>query len=312
MNPMTHTVPVGRNSPIAAFDPADPCLPEHIAAAYNTPPKGYLHRRRDTHRRPDGSGMFVTRIPASAADASAYIASMQFPHTRMRSTVDALRDMPIPSQGPRYGFAAMTIFLAIIMSSTEVGTTPFTVSLTAFVLCITAIVAFVTLAVCSLTLDIRALKHPEKYSPTTLTKLMRTIHDRSINVTPVMPGLADKAWKVYLYDVEHYDEYANIIADIAANPAEYGTKTYAVQQDILDTFWRTSLLRQKAVQRDLDAQAERIAQQRADEKTQAQHQATITDEMRAGALETTVLYKLKADEVAARAIYGDDDSDDSV
>ena len=155
-------------------------------------------------------------------------------------------------------------------------------------------------------------KNHDTCYPTAPTKLMRTIYDRNINVTPVMPGLADKAWKVYLYDVEHYDEYANIIADIAANPAEYGTKTYAVQQDILDTFWRTSLLRQKAVQRDIDAQAERIAQQRADEDSQAQHQATITDEMRAGALETTVLDKLKADEAATRAIYGDDDSDDSV
>lgn len=310
MNPLTHTWSAERNSPITAFEPADPCLPAHVAAAYNTPPKGYLRRKRDTRRRPNGGSMFISRIPRSVADASTYIANMQFPHTRTSRAINALRDMPIPPLGVVYGFLFVTLFTRLRMVNTEVGTPPFTVSLAVFLVCITVIVVFVALATCSFALDMRASKHHDKYCPAAPTKLMRTIYDRSINVAPIMPGLADKAWKVYLYDVEHYDEYANIIADIADSPVEYGTKTYAVHQEILDTFWRASLLRQKAVQRDLDAQAERIAQQRADEETQAQHQASISDEMRASALTTAILDKLKADEAAARAIYGDSDDTD--
>ena len=311
MNPMTHTWSAGRNSHIAAFEPADPCLPAHVAAAYNTPPKGYLYYRRDTHRRPDGSGMFVTHIPASAADASTYIANMQFPYTRKRRVMQAIVDAQPPSTGFLYGFLAIMTGALITMLSTDPDTVPNTIGAGGFVLCIIVLVTFFMFVATAMLLETRMDTNHDKYCPVVPTKLMRTIHDRSINVTPVMPGLADKAWKVYLYDVEHYDEYANIIASIAANPAEYGTKTYAVQREILDTFWRTSLLRQKAVRRDLDAQAERIAQQRADEDSQTQHQATITDEMHASMLETTVLDKLKADEAAARAIYGDN-SDDAV
>lgn len=311
MNPMTHTWSAERNSPITAFEPADPCLPEHVAAAYNTPPKGYLRRRRDTHRRPDADGMFVTRIPASAADASTYIANMQFPYTRKRRVMQAIVDAQPPSTGFLYGFLAIMTGALITMLSTDPDTVPNTIGAGGFVLCIIVLVAFFMFVATAMLLETRMDTHHDKYCPVVPTKLMHTIHDRSIKVARVIPGLADKAWKVYLYDIEHYDEYAQLIADVVENPAEYGSKTYAVHQDILDTFWRASLLRQKAVQRDLDAQAERIAQQRADEKTQAQHQATITDEMRAGALETTVLDKLKADEAAARAIYGDN-SDDSV
>lgn len=309
MNPMTHTSPAGRNSPIAAFEPADPCLPAHVAEAYNTPPKGYLRRKRDAYRRPDGGGMFVTHIPRNTADASTYIANMQFPHTRKSHTINAIRSIQPPSLGTLYGVVIMTICASLLMVSTEVGTTLFTASLAALIVCVAVIIGFSALAACSVALDTRALEHPDTYSPTAPTKLMRTIHNRSINVATTMPGLADKAWKVYLYDVEHYDEYADIIADIVDDPAKYSTKTYAVQQNILDTFWRTSLLRQKAVRRDLDAQRARIKQQRCAEHTQAQHQAAITDEMRANTLTTTVLDKLKADEAAAHVIYSDSDDD---
>lgn len=305
MNPMTHTWSTGRNNPIAALEPADPCLPAHVAKAYNTPPKGYLRRKRDTYRRPDAGSTFVSHIPKNVDDASTYIANMQFPHTRKSRAISAIRNMPIPSLGIDYGFALMTLFLSILTINTKVGTTPFIISLTALVVCVTIIVVFCILAACSITFDTQALKHHDKYCPTAPTTLMRTIYDRSINVARIMPGLADKAWQVYLYDVEHYDEYADIIADIAANPAEHGTKTYAVQQDILDTFWRTSLLRQKAVQRDLDTQAERIKQQRINEHTQAQHQAVIDDEMRADMLEATVLERLRAEESAAKEIYSE-------
>lgn len=312
MNPMTHTVPVGCNNPIAAFEPADPCLPAHVAAAYNTPPKGYLRRKRDTHRRPDGGNMFVSRIPRNTADASTYIANMQFPYTRKRHAMQKIIDAQPPAIGFLYGFLAIMAGTLITMLSTDPDTVPHTIGAGSFILCITVLVAFFIFVATAMALETHIDNNHEKYCPAAPTQLMRTIHDRSINVAPVMPGLADKAWQVYLYDVKHYDEYVDIIADIVDDPAKYGTKTYAVQQDILDTFWRASLLRQKAVRRNLDAQAERIAQQRADEDSQAQQQATITDEMRAGVLTTTVLDKLKADEAAARAIYGDDDSDDAV
>lgn len=309
MNPMTHTVPVGRNSPIGAFDPADPCLPAHVAVTYNTPPKGYLHRRADKHRRPDGSSMFVSRIPRNAVDASTYIANMQFPYTRKRRAMQKIVDAQSPAIGFLYGFLAIMAGTLITMLSTDPDTVPHTIGAGSFILCITVLVAFFIFVITAMALETHIDNNHEKYCPAAPTQLMRAIHDHSINVASTMPGLADKAWQVYCYDVEHYDEYADIIADIVNNPAKYGTKTYAVQEEILDTFWRASLLRQKAMRRDLDAQAARITQQRADEDSQAQHQATITDEMRAGALETTVLDKLKADEAAARAIYGDDSDD---
>lgn len=311
MNPMTHTWPAGRNSPIAAFEPADPCLPAHVAEAYNTPPKGYLHRRRDTHRRPDADGMFVTRISASAADASTYIANMQFPHTHTSRVIQTIVHAEPPPIGVLYGFLAIMMTTAALSLGADSGTWPFIVGVSGITLCAVVLVLFFAFVATAMALETYIDKNHDTCYPTAPTKLMRTIYDRSINVASTMPGLADKAWQVYCYDVEHYDEYAEIIANIVDDPAKYGTKTYAVQDEILDTFWRTSLLRQKAVRRDLDAQAERIAQQRADEDSQAQHQATITDEMRAGMLETTVLDKLKADEAATRAIYGND-SDDSV
>lgn len=310
MNPMTHTVPVGRNNPITAFEPADPCLPAHMAAAFNTPPKGYLHRTRDTHRRPNGGSMFITHIPRNAADASTYIANMQFPHTRTSRAIQTIVHAEPPPIGVLYGFLATMMATAALSLGADSGTWPFIVGMSGIALCATALVLFFAFVTTAMALETYIDKNYDTCYPTAPTKLMRTIHDRSINVTPVMPGLADKAWKVYLYDVEHYDEYANIIADIAANPAEYGTKTYAVQREILDTFWRTSLLRQKAVQRDIDAKMEHIAQQRQAEQTQTQTQAAISDEMHAETLETTVLDKLKADEAAARVIYGDSDNAD--
>lgn len=304
MNPMAHTWSTERNSPITAFEPADPCLPAHVAAAYNTPPKGYLRRKRDTYRRPNGGSMFISRIPQSVADASTYIANMQFPHTRKSRAIQTIAHTEPPPIGVLYSFLAIMMTMAALSLGADPGTGLFIIGINGITICLVILVLFFVFVVTAIALETHIENNHDTYCPAAPTKLMRTIYDRSINVAPIMPGLADKAWKVYLYDVEHYDEYADIIADIADNPAEYGTKTYAVQDEILDTFWRASLLRQKAVQRDLDAQAERIAQQRADEETQAQHQASISDEMRAGMLETTVLDKLKADEAAARAIYG--------
>lgn len=307
MNPMTHRWSTSNNGPIATLDPADPCLPEHLVRAYNTVPKGYLPYRRDTDCRPDANGMFITHIPRNADDAHAYIASMQFPYTRKRVVMQRIISIPPPSNRVIYSFLAVMSVTAMLALSTEPNTLPFTIGVGGVIVCMTTLVTFLALAVTAVSIESHIDKHYDTYRPIAPTRLMREIHDRSIKVARVIPGLANKAWNVYVYDVDHYDEYAQLIADVVENPAAYGSKTYAVQREILDTFWRTSLLRQKAVQRDIDAHKGRIKQQRQNDQIQAQTRDAVHDEMRADTLTATVLDKLKADEAAARIIYGDSD-----
>ena len=106
-------------------------------------------------------------------------------------------------------------------------------------------------------------------------------------------------------DAEHYDELADLIRDMRDNPAERGTKTYRVYSEIIDTFCRASELRQAASRKTLADNAAAIEQQRSDAALYEDASRELADEMRANALEHTVLNRLRAEALATEDIYGD-------
>lgn len=275
-------------------------LPPHIQQALDTPPRGHLATPRNNRRAPDAGAMFSSVIPASLADANTYVAAMHHPHTR-KNQVEYVATSIEDASEERAGLIASLLMVCITsivvgfyeparhIASYVVATSMVLLGLGVFTLFLAIIIA---------TFTAESIDAP--------TKTMQNIASRSIDISQLSPKLARDAWDIYRFDADHYDEFVQIVTPIAENPAERGTKTYAVQHDIIDTFVRTSKLRQQANKAMLVERATTLNELQHEQKTQEHAAKEITDASEAEMLKITVLDKLKADEKAARAVYGKD------
>lgn len=274
-------------------------LPSHIQQALDTPPKGHLATPRNDRRAPDAGAMFSSAIPANLADANTYIAAMAHPHTR-KDQVEYVATFIEDASEERAGLMISLLIVSIIsivvgfyeparhiasyMAATSMGL----LGLGIFLLFPAVIIGMFTA---------ESIDAP--------TKTMQNITSRSIDISQLPPHLAQQAWDIYCFDTDHYDEFVQIITLIAEHPAERGTKTYDVQREIIDTFVRTSKLRQQANKAMLDKRANTLNELQHKQETQENAAKEITDASEAEMLKITVLDQLKADEKAARAVYGE-------
>lgn len=314
MNPQKRSWLSRRHSPISRLMSSDDCLiPDHVKQAIATPPRGYLDKPRNTRRQPDPNTMFVTEIPVSRHDADQYLSSACYPHTRTAAFLRATAEARLPS-GEQI-FAIFTLWAISVLWYFSYARSADTIAAT-IITWVAIVIGTLAIAITVACLGIIGAdayleSHRETYAHDAPTALMRKITERSIDVTTVDSRLARLAWDIYLYDTDNYDELVALIQYMRDNPAERGSKTYGVYQQIIDTFRQASELRQETARQALnDRKKEHETQQLAQlEHTRAQDRAL--DEMRADMLEDTVLARLRAQASAAEAIYGDARQDPS-
>jgi hypothetical protein len=273
-------------------------LPAHIQQALNTPPKGHLATPRNERRAPDAGAVFSSAIPTNLADANTYIAAMHHPHTRKNQVEYIVTSIEDASE-ERAGVVAALLIVCI--TSTLAGFYEPIRDIAASVTAVSMMVLGLGVFLLFLAVIIGAFMADSIDAPTTA---MKNITSRSINVSQVSPKLARDAWDIYCFDTDHYDEFVQLITPIAEHPAERGTKTYDVQREIIDTFVRTSKLRQQANKAMLVERATTLNELQHERETQEHAAKEITDASEAEMLKITVLDQLKADEKAARAVYG--------
>ena len=307
MNEKMQTWSMARPNPISRMMCKDDLLiPAHVREAMATPPKGYLNAPRDKHREPDAANVFTTRIPACRADVDLYLANLQYPHTRKERLLRRVATMPLPSLGATYAmFVAMGLsILAYFAFEDYEQRTAASISLYAVTVFFSALAISVACVLASYCADNHLDKHRNIYARNAPTALMRDITERSIDVSQIDSRLAGLAWDVYCYDTEHYDELVALLRDMRDNPAERGTKTHRVYNEIIDAFRHASELRQDVTRKTLADNAEAIEQRRRDAAARSANGKKLADEMRADILEATVLERLRAEASAAEDIYG--------
>lgn len=307
MNEKLKTWSMTRPNPISSLMfKDDHLIPTHVREAMANPPKGYLNTPRDKNREPDSIHMFLTHVPASRVDVDLYLASLQYPHTRKERLLRRVAAMPVPSLGVSYFiFAASAISVLAYFAYDDLGRhASATVALYSLCAFASAFAAIVGCAFTSYWADSHLSKHRNVYARNAPTMLMREIIARSIDVRSVDSRLARFAWDVYCYDADHYDELVELIQDMHDNPAERGSKTHHVYAEIIDAFRRASELRQDVTRKEIADNAEVIEKQRLDEMARSAANYKLSDEMRAGMLESTVLERLRAEASAAEDIYG--------
>lgn len=310
MNEKLQTWSMSRPNPISSLMKKDDHLiPEHIRDAIATPPKGYLDAPRNQHREPGAAPMFTTHIPACRNDVDLYLASMQYPHTRKEDLLHRVATVPLPSFGVIYSmFAALAMSIIAYFACEDLAQhTAASIALYAVTVLTSALVISTACALASRYAETHLDAHYDDYSPSAPTKLMRDITERSIDVSQIDSRLAGLAWDVYCYDTEHYDELVALLRDMRDNPAERGTKTHRVYNEIIDAFRHASELRQDMTRKTLADNAEAIEQQRRDAAACSANGKKLADEMRADILEATVLERLRAEASAAEDIYGSND-----
>lgn len=282
-------------------------IPAHVREALSTPPKGYLNITRNQQRSPDAASMFTTHIPSSRNDARLYLASMQYPYTRKEQLLRKAASAPLLSYGKMYAaFVTLTVSILVYAAySDNARHAVSTIALCVALISASLVVAGTAYALVTAWADAYVDNRSDDYEPSAPTALMREIKERSIDVHCVDYRLAKLAWNVYCYDTEHYDELVELIRDMRDNPAERGTKTHRVYSEIIDTFCRASELRQAASRKTLADNAAAIEQQRSDAALYEDASRELADEMRANALEHTVLNRLRAEALATEDIYGD-------
>ena len=284
----------------------DLLVPDHVREVAATTPKGYLDLPRDDQRSPDAGDMFITHVPCSRKDADTYLASMCHPHTRKERLLHRAATVPLPSLVQIYAVVVVATLAAAVYFSCA-GTkyhAAATAALWAVCLVSAVLAAGIVYILVSLLADRHLDAHYDIYAVDAPTKLMREIDARGIDVTYIDRSLASLAWEVYLYDVEHYDELAGLIQDMHDNPAARGTKTRGVYDEIIDTFYRASELRQQAAKDVLDQRAAEAADRRRNADEHDRNSRKLADEARADMLKATVLERLRADELGAREVFG--------
>lgn len=297
-----------RPSPISRLMSSnDYLIPDHVKQAIAIPPRGYLNKPRDARRQPDPDAMFVTDIPASRHDADQYLASVCYPHTRKATLLRWAAEAPLPSGVQIYATTVIVAsslmgYFAYARSSDST-----TAAIITWACAIMSAIGAVGVIACLgiIGADAYLDAHYERYAHDAPTALMSKIAERSIDVTTVDSRLARLAWDVYLYDPDNYGELVALIQYMKDNPAERGSKTYGVYQQIIDAFRQMSEPIQEAARQALnDRKTEHEAQRLAQfNHTRAQDRAF--DEMRADTLENTMLAQLRAQASAIEAIYGD-------
>ena len=285
----------------------DHLIPDHIREVTATPPRGYLATPRNKYCHLNPGMMFVTKVPASRDDADQYLASMHHPHTRKTALLRRAAAAPLPSAGQFYALMLLTAatFIAYFSYAQSADTLAATIITYACIAMCGTAVGDIIACLGIIGADAYVDAHYETYAPHAPTALMRDITTRSIDVTAIDARLAKLAWDVYRYDVDHYDELVVLIHDMRENPAERGSKTYGVYQQIIDTFRQASELRQEATRQALNDRKTAHEARRLAQLDQARAHERMVDEMRADMLETTVLARLRAQASAAETLYGE-------
>lgn len=287
-------------NPIAALMSGDAHLiPDHINEAVSQVPKGYRDRQRDDQRKPDAGNMFLTRIPRSRDDANAYLANLAHPYTAKEHAIRNVAATPLPPVQLLQGACVVLAVTLTAYMGLSAAAHHDAAATAEHIFDVMGVVggslAAYTFSILWVNLRLHKRDTHARHAP---TELMEDIKTRSIDVSTLGASVATLAWDVYRYDPEHYDELVEIVQDMHDHPAERGTKTWGMYNEIIKTFHRASQIRQRETRRALNERAKTAAAYVHDEHT-------MLDAARADMLENTVLARVRANELAAREIYGE-------
>lgn len=299
--------------------------PAHIHRAMTTPLDGYADTPRDSvdvryadvgaiDRAPRTDGLFISTIPATAQDASDYISAAYFPHKKCYYAIVEFWDNPIKTHARRFVALAMLLLTAtltdVVSNAVVEPMSTASAVITVQVLIIACACGLGVFAVFYATLMV-AYRRGGYATPTAPTPPMRAIEDRSIDVTALPDALAPQAWHIYCYDYEHYDEFAELCRSLVTMDAAPGKETRHVQREIIDTFLRASLIRQRANKHMLHKHTAHMESLQRDMRARDEEARAAYDHAQAQTLRETVLARILADEQATRAVYGADERNES-
>ena len=283
MHTMRHTTLNDRVAKLWHKDPEH--LPEHVQQAMTVPPSGRENTSPDhLEKRPRTDGVFMYKIPLSAAEVDEYINNARFPYTKQKAQViETKQKLPLD-----YIFTVSIVFFGVILPTILMA-----VALTqeSIDLALSALISMFSLVVI-----IKGYDATNKVRDTTKpTKRMEEIEQQSVDVSQLGYHVPEQAWNIYLYDRENYDEFVALCENMLKVDSKHHNKTREKKQEILDTFYEMSLMRQEQAKREIDmrlAEIESIRRKAEDQERQLQNDI---DTAQAEALSEMMLEPLKAD-----------------
>ena len=258
-------------------------LPTHVQHTLATPPKGRAAvTRHEVRRTPVIEGMFDTIIPASARSADAYIAYAYYPYTEVGLAVKKINDNPALSR--------LVVLLILLAHALVGGLVGYNVSPAAGVIAMAVMWFGMIFALVLLNYSI---VRPQE---------MRVIESDSIDITSLGDDMTERAWYVYCYDYDHYDEFVALCMSMMEIDTESTTKTWQMRRNILDAFNKVSLSRQTATKQLIQAriseiEAMRLAVMREEDAIAREEkiQRKIADQAQADALGEVFLKPLQGE-----------------
>lgn len=305
INPINDYRPVYRFNPIGEM--LEHCsiehMPAHLQYALTTPPEGHCAQPANKDCHPNGSELFRTVIPRNTDDAEMFIRHARFPHKSYYPMTDFLREhFNLKQQGLlALSAAACTLIGAITLEPGHV----ITLSSSIITAIIGTILTATTLGI--IVTDFRNEKRGIKDPAAKPTREMQQILSRGIPVARTT-DMADQAWNIYCYDHDNYNEFADLYAYMNTINAKTDSDTYVMQKQILDTWVRTSLLRQEVAKKELNEHINHAEQLRLDTAQHEREIESVTDQFQTQFLREAFLEPLQEQERATREIYTEKDN----
>lgn len=281
-------------------------FPEHVRRALSEPPSSrgdVLHSRHKKLPRTDG--IFVDKVPLSAAEVDEYINSARFPHTKQKARViNFTRKLSLDDDD------ILDLIFMAILSLMLVASIAFVHEINVLLHISLALIAILGCRLALYASPTRAAEIKKNRAATQPTKRMKEIEDQSVDLSQLGSHIPAQAWNVYLYDRDYYGEFVSRCASALEVDAKYFSKTREAQRKVIDTLYEMSSLRQEETKRAIKASHEDIESIRAEAKNaqrrtedQARQLENDIDRAQAEALTEMMLKPLEADLRAMKKVY---------
>lgn len=270
-------------------------LPAHVQRALTTPPSGRADIPLNQYEElPCTNGVFIDKVPSSATEVDEYINNARFSYSKQKAQViKAKHKLPLDN------LAAFSI----VFSSTLLPTILFTVAVVQenIDFALAALIPVLTLLIFINVYDLRNKGH----ATTTInpTNRMKEIEQQCLDVSQLGHHVPEQAWNIYLYDRDNYDEFVSMCENLLKVDADTTSKTREMKQEILDTFYEMSLMRQENTKREIDTRLAEIESLKRKTEVQERQLKDDIDTAQADALAEMMLDPLKADLRAMKKVY---------
>lgn len=299
MHTMKSTAPRDRVAKLWSKDPER--LPAHVQRAMTVPPSGRADIPLSQYgKRPCTDGVFMDKIPSSAADVDEYINNARFPYTKRKAPV--IKAMSKLSSD-EFVESCLISYILLLMA-----------------LCIVNAFVWQSLALMFINLlligpFLVVFERYDTHKPilpsmskgkrvgTKPTKRMRAIEKQSVDVSKLRSQIPERAWNIYLYDREHYDKFVSLCENMLKVEDEHCSETRETKREIIDTFYEMSLMRQEETKRAIDTSLAELESIRRKEEDRVQQMRDDADKAQADALSEMMLEPLQADLRVMKAVY---------